>query len=76
MARYGTDYRNQLPCPSRYTGFGAAGTDGLFSQFEPFDLETFRSRANWPRLAGLGILLSLVIFLLLVISTTAANPAG
>jgi phycobilisome rod-core linker protein len=77
MARYGTDYRNRLPHPSRYTGFGStAGTDGLFAQFEPFDLETFRRRANWPRLAGFGIALSLVIFLLLVISTTAANPAG
>jgi phycobilisome rod-core linker protein len=76
MARYGTDYRNQLPRPSRYTGFGSATTDGLFTQFEPFDLETFRRRANWPRLAGLGIVLSLVIFLLLVISTTAANPVG
>lgn len=64
MARYGTDYRNKLPKPSYSSGaWGSAEpADGIFRKFEPFDLDTFIRRANWPVTTGLF----LVLFILLI----------
>jgi phycobilisome rod-core linker protein len=74
MARYGTDYRNKLPKPS-LTGWQpyVPPTDGLFSQFEDFSWEAFRQRANWPVVAGLMLVLS-VLIVFSVALTIAANP--
>ncbi|OLP18564.1 phycobilisome rod-core linker polypeptide CpcG [Leptolyngbya sp. 'hensonii'] len=74
MARYGTDYRDQLP----RTGwlFGSGRADGLFGQFEPFDFDTFIRRANWPVTAGLFIVLFILIAFSLTLATTASSSVG
>jgi phycobilisome rod-core linker protein len=74
MSRYGTDYRDQLPRPSRI-GSGERA-DGLSTQFEAFDWETFIRRSNWSAVSGLGLVLVLLIFFALALSTTAVSPAG
>jgi len=77
MARYGTDYRDKLPRPSRSAGFFPVGpTDGLFGQFEPFDFDTFIRRANWPVVSGLGLVLFVLLVLALTIAGTATSPIG
>jgi phycobilisome rod-core linker protein len=77
MARYGRDYRDQLPRPSRYTEFTfSQPADGLFTKFEPFDFETFLRRSNWSVVSGLGLLFFIVIFLGLAISGGAVSPGG
>ncbi|MCS6814890.1 MAG: phycobilisome rod-core linker polypeptide [Cyanobacteria bacterium] len=76
VARYGTDYRDKLPRPSRYRGFSPNQADGLFGQFEPFDFETFLYRANWPVVAGLGLVFTALIVIMLLIYTSAASPVG
>jgi phycobilisome rod-core linker protein len=77
MARYGTDYRDRLPRPSRYTHFGSTErADGLFQKFEPFDFATFIHRANWSVVSGLTLVLLVLIVFSLVISATAVNPLG
>ncbi len=76
MARYGTDYRDKLPRPSNIR-FGAIGqADGIFGKFELFDWETFVRRSNWSVVSGLGLLMFLLIFFALALSTTAISPAG
>ncbi|MEO0488294.1 MAG: phycobilisome rod-core linker polypeptide [Cyanobacteria bacterium J06633_2] len=60
MARYGTDYRNKLPKPNLSALRSTQGADGIFTQFEDFDFETFVERANWQVAAaviisGLGL---------------------
>lgn len=66
MARYGTDYRDKLPKPSRIRSWQSVErADGLFTQFEPFDFQTFVERANWGVVAALtlpsvGILIFLI----------------
>jgi phycobilisome rod-core linker protein len=47
MARYGTDYRDQLPSPNLSALRRTQGADGIFSQGETFDFDTFVERANW-----------------------------
>jgi phycobilisome rod-core linker protein len=74
MARYGTDYRDRLPRPSRIGSSDRA--DGLFTKFEAFDWETFIRRSNWSAVSGLGLVLLLLIFFALALSTTAVSPAG
>jgi phycobilisome rod-core linker protein len=56
MARYGTNYRDKLPQIK-------TGVDGLFTQFEPFDLQTFMERANW--LQVFNVLSTSVILIIL-----------
>lgn len=72
MSRYGTDYRDQLPPPSRYGGFSTERAEGLFGQFEPFDFETFLRRANWSVVSGLGLVLFVLIVFAIAISATVA----
>lgn len=72
MSRYGTDYRDQLPPPSRYGGFPTEQAEGLFGQFEPFDFETFLRRANWSVVSGLGLVLFVLIVFAIAISATVA----
>jgi phycobilisome rod-core linker protein len=75
MARYGTDYRNKLPKPSSYSlgsWVYAEPADGIFRKFEPFDLDTFIRRANWPVTAGLF----LVLFILLIASITVVGSVS
>ncbi|MBW4551944.1 MAG: phycobilisome rod-core linker polypeptide [Aphanocapsa sp. GSE-SYN-MK-11-07L] len=76
MARYGTDYRDQLPRPSNIRLRVIGQADGLFAKFEPFNWETFVRRANWSAVSGLGLILFLIIFFVLALSTTTINPAG
>lgn len=77
IARYGTDYRDKLPRPSRHAGFRSTqGADGMFAQFEPFDFETFLRRANWPVVSGLAIVLCALIVFALAISASASSPVG
>jgi len=70
MARYGTRYRDQLPSPSLRRKPPERFQE-LFTQFEPFDWHTFRQHANWPVVAGLGIVGTALLVLLLAISTSA-----
>jgi phycobilisome rod-core linker protein len=74
MARYGTEYRNQLP----RTGWLASSgrNDGLFGQFEPFDWQTFVQRSNGSVVAGVAIVVLLSLFLALAISLSAVSPVG
>jgi phycobilisome rod-core linker protein len=74
MARYGTDYRNKLPRPSRVGVKGQA--DGLFGQFEPFDWQTFVQRANWSIVAGVAGMSVLLIVVSLAIAASAVSPVG
>jgi len=75
MSRYGTDYRDRLPRPSRYTHFGVAEqADGLFQKFEPFDFATFIRRANWSVVSGLTLVLVALILFSLAISAVAVSP--
>lgn len=74
MARYGKDYRDKLPRPSRYTHAGSMGqADGLFTQFEPFDWQTFKQRANWSSVTGVGVLLLALMLFALAISASAGS---
>jgi hypothetical protein len=68
----------RLPRPSRVASYGVAAgqADGMFRQFEPFDLETFMSRANWGVVAGLGTLLFLLLMFGFVVSAAATSPVG
>jgi phycobilisome rod-core linker protein len=70
MARYGTEYRNQLPKPSRKAWTGP-GADGLFTQFEPFDWQTFVARSNGAVVAGLAITGVALMAVMLAIAGTA-----
>ncbi|MGG6296968.1 phycobilisome rod-core linker polypeptide [Leptolyngbya sp. AN02str] len=77
MARYGTDYRDKLPRPSRHYEFTSVErADGLFRQFEPFDFETLMRRANWPVVAGLSVVFIMLVVLALALSATATSPLG
>jgi phycobilisome rod-core linker protein len=69
MARYGTDYRNKLPRPSASSFGSTERADGIFRKFEPFSLDEFIRRANWPVTAGLGI----VLFILLIGAITTVG---
>lgn len=73
MARYGTDYRDKLPRPSLWAG-NPERAEGLFAQFEPFDLETFMRRANWSVVGGLGVVVFLLITVALAVA--ASGPVG
>jgi phycobilisome rod-core linker protein len=75
MARYGTDYRDRLPLPSR-VGSRLGHADGLFGQFEPFDFKTFVQRANWSMVSGVTLVVVLIIVASLAISASAVNPIG
>jgi phycobilisome rod-core linker protein len=69
MARYGTDYRNKLPKPSLRGVWGTRqNADGLFTQGEQFDWQTFAERANWPVVAALLIPLSMALIGLIAVS--------
>lgn len=65
MARYGTDYRDQLPQPSMTGGFSGLG------QFEKLDLVTAISKANWGVVSALGISITGIILVLLSLSSWA-----
>lgn len=66
VARYGTDYRDKLPKPSRSSGWmGKQNADSLFGQNEEFDFQTFVDRAAWDRVAALLVPVSgIIIFML------------
>jgi phycobilisome rod-core linker protein len=72
MARYGTDYRNQLPRSGRLTPTGQA--DGLFGQFEAFDFQTFIQRANWSVVTGVLLIIILSLILAGAIAASATTP--
>ena len=74
MARYGTDYRNKLPLPSRNAATGRA--EGLFQQFETFDFQTFVQRANWSVVSGVLLVFLLMVVVSLAISASAVSPIG
>lgn len=77
MARYGTDFRDKLPRPSRVARFmSTRGTDGMFGQFEPFDFETFVRRGNWPVAGGVLLVAFVLIIFALAVSAIAGYPAG
>lgn len=62
MARYGDEYRRQLPIPY----FERPLPTGMFDQFEQFDLYTFIQRADWVTSFSLiAFLLAVSIFLIL-----------
>ncbi|BAY27523.1 phycobilisome rod-core linker polypeptide [Calothrix sp. NIES-2100] len=63
MARYGVEYRNKLPFPSRPL---RSVPTGIFDQFERFSLYTFVKRANWTNsFTVIGFFMVLVILLIL-----------
>ena len=72
MARYGTDYRNKLP-KSSFRGAVPQNADGLFTQSEQFDLQTFMERANWSRVAALLLPLSVIVIGMLAVSLASAR---
>jgi len=77
MARYGIDYRNRLPRPSRSSGsMSVSQADGLFRQFEAFDFATFIRRANWPVVSGLMLVLFVLLVFGLTMAATATSPVG
>lgn len=77
MARYGQDYRDRLPQPRVVTHNAPTGpANGLFAQFEPFDLQTFVHRANWPIVAGLLMILAAFIVVSLATSIAANYAVG
>lgn len=57
MARYGVDYRDQLP---------QATSDDWFNQLEQFNFATFVQKAAWGRVTGVLTLMTLVISFLLL----------
>ncbi len=62
MARYGIDYRNKLPKPNlRALWSTQQNADGLFTQSEQFDFQTFIERANWPVAAAVLLPVSIVM---------------
>jgi phycobilisome rod-core linker protein len=63
-ARYGTDYRDQLPEPSMMVISGFSG----LRQFEKLDLTTAISKANWGVVSMLGISGSVIVLVLLMLS--------
>jgi phycobilisome rod-core linker protein len=71
MARYGTDYRNQLPKPSFRITWMGPGADGLFTKFEPFSWQALLERSNGAVVAGVSIVGVAGIALLLALSTAA-----
>jgi phycobilisome rod-core linker protein len=73
MARYGTDYRNKLPQPSRVSSLPGQA-DGLFGQFETFDFKTFVQRASWSKVAGVTLVVLLMVVVSLAISASAVSP--
>jgi phycobilisome rod-core linker protein len=65
MARYGEDYRDKLPRPSRPI------PTGIFDEFERFSLQAFITRANWT--TSFSLLGFLMVLVLLLILFSAAN---
>lgn len=68
MARYGIDYRNKLPKPTFQGGWYGQAADGLFTQSEQFDFQTFVERANWPMVTALLFLSSVFIVGMLMLA--------
>jgi phycobilisome rod-core linker protein len=69
MARYGEDYRDKLPRPSRRI------PTGIFDEFEWFSFQTFINRADWTTSFSLiGFLMGLA--LLLILFSQANNLIG
>ncbi|MDZ7957395.1 MAG: phycobilisome rod-core linker polypeptide [Aulosira sp. DedQUE10] len=69
MARYGEDYRDNLPRPSRSI------PTGIFDEFERFSFQTFIARANWTTSFSLIGSVMLLAFILILFST-ANNLIG
>lgn len=71
-ARYGTDYRNKLPKPNLRALWGTQQrADGLFTQSEQFDFQTFIERANWPVVTA--VLLPVSIALIGMVAVALAH---
>jgi phycobilisome rod-core linker protein len=72
MARYGTDYRNKLPKPGRRGAWSTQkNADGLFTQGEQFDFQTFTERANWPVVAALLLPISVILIGMLALASSS-----
>lgn len=65
MARYGIDYRNKLPQSSLRP---IQRADGLFTQNERFDFQTFVERANGPMVAALLLPVCGIVIVMLAIA--------
>lgn len=74
MARYGTHYRDSLPQPNINALFTQRGVDGLFTQFEPFDLDTFFKRANWPMVSAVMVILLMGVAAAVAIAAANTTP--
>jgi phycobilisome rod-core linker protein len=71
-ARYGTDYRDKLPKPSRSGAWmNRQNAEGLFTQNEQFDFQTFIERSNWPMVAALLLPLSIVLIGMLAVALSS-----
>lgn len=71
--RYGADHRDQLPQPRPYAP--AAQFTPMFDQFERFTWEKFVQRSQWQAMAGLTVVSTLLLVILLAISA-GANSVG
>lgn len=69
--RYGADYRNKLPQPRPYQP--VAKFTPMFEQFEQFTWEKFAQRSQWGTVAGLTMLGTVLLVILLAISVGASN---
>lgn len=67
--RYGSDYRNKLPQPRPYTPM--ARFSPMFDQFERFTWEKFAQRSRWGNVAGLAVVGTVLLVILLAISAGA-----
>jgi phycobilisome rod-core linker protein len=72
MARYGIDYRNKLPKPNlRAVLITRQNADGLFSQNEQFDFQSFVERANWSMVTAVLLSLSAIAIAMLALALTS-----
>lgn len=69
--RYGADYRNKLPQPRPYVP--VARFTPMFDQFERFTWEKFAQRSQWSNVAGLAVVGTVLLVILLAISAGASS---
>jgi len=69
--RYGEYYRNQLPEPRPYVP--VARFKPMFDQFERFTWEKFTQRSQWGNVAGLTVVGTVLLVILLAISAGATG---
>ncbi|MDX2229723.1 MAG: phycobilisome rod-core linker polypeptide [Leptolyngbyaceae cyanobacterium bins.349] len=69
--RYGADYRDKLPEPRPYVP--VARFAPMFEQFERFTWEKFAQRSQWGTVAGLTVVGTVLLVILLAISAGASG---